>query len=152
MPNSKRYVDFNSGDNEWLSQPLAPDADEEETKAYNEKWAELKKDCSYPIEFSEDIYSSCEFEGPPEWIDVHIRDEYILEFKMAKGIISSMQGADSIVFRNGFDCDVEKNWGGIGMQRLSIHQGHTYVTMNSKHGNDELEINITEQFNQAIGE
>jgi hypothetical protein len=142
-------MDFHSGDNEWLSEPPTdPDTQEEWAQA----WAELKKECPHQIEFTEDIYSSAEFDGIPDWIDVHIGDDQILEFKMARSIINSMKGADSIVFRNGFDCAVGDNWGGIGTQLLSIHAGQAYVTIRGKHTNDELEVNITEQFNQAIGE
>lgn len=148
MGNSRRYMDLNSGDNEWLSRAPLDDTQD----AWNEAWVELEKECSYPIEFTDEIYCNSEHDGPPEWIDVHIRDEYILEFKMARGVISSMQGADFISFSNGFDCDVEKSWGAIGYERLSIHRGQAYITINAKHGSDEIEVNITEQFNQAIGE
>jgi hypothetical protein len=149
MPNSRRYMDFNRGDNEWLSEPPTdPDTQEE----WAEAWAELKKECPHQIEFTEDIYCNSEHDGPPDWIDVHINDDYVLNFKMALGVIKSMQSADFISFSRGFDCDVEKSWGAIGYERLSIHAGQVYVTINAKHGGDEIEVNITEQFNQAIGE
>jgi hypothetical protein len=144
-------MDINSGENEWLSEPPT-DNDPEVHEQWAQAWEELKKDCSHLIQFTDDIYCSSEFDGPPEWIDVHIRDEFILEFKMARGIISSMQGADSIVFRNGFDCDVEKSWGGIGFERMAISASQVFVTITAKHSSEELEVNITEQFNQAIGE
>lgn len=148
MTSSRRYMDINSGENEWLSDPV----NNSREKGWEEAWEELKKECPHQIEFTGDIYCNSEHDGPPDWIDVHIRDEYILDFKMARGIINSMQGADFISFSNGFDCDVEKSWGSIGHERLSIHRGQVYITINAKHGGDEIEVNITEQFNQAIGE
>lgn len=151
MTNSRRYMDFNSENNEWLSEP-PNNPTESDQEAWEEAWAELKKDCAHPIEFTEDIYCNSEHDGPPAWIDVHIRDDHILDFKMALGVIKSMRGADFISFSRGFDCDVEKSWGAIGYERLSIHAGQAYITISAKHGGDEIEVNITEQFNQAIGE
>jgi len=149
MPNIRRYMDINSGENEWLSEPPTdPDTQEE----WGEAWEELKKDCAHQIEFTDDIYCNSEHDGPPDWIDVHIQDDYVLQYKMARGIIASLDGAHSITFRSGFYCDVEKRWGAIGFEQLSIHQGGAYAVIHAKHGSDEIEVNITEQFNQAIGE
>jgi hypothetical protein len=142
---------LHNNENEWLSEP-PNNPTEEDQKAWDEAWGLLKKDCAHQIEFTEDIYSSCEFEGLPEWIDVHIRDDYILQYKMARGLIRSLEGADAITFSSGFDCDVSKEWGGIGHERLSIYDTTAYITITAKHSSDELEVNITEQFNQAIGE
>jgi len=149
MSNSRRYMYLHSGDNEWLSEPPTdPDTQEDWAQA----WAELKKDCSHPIEFTEDMYTNSEYTDLPVWIDVTIKDDYILEYKMARGLVKSLQGAQSIVFHLGIDCDIENGWGGIGHQEIAITDGGAYVTIRSKHSSEEVEVGVSEQFNQAIGE
>ena len=149
MPNTRRYMPFHSRDNEWLAgDPPSDDSLEE----WNEQWEDIRKECPHQIEFSEDMYTTSEYSDLPKWIDVTIKDEYILQYKMARGIIKSLEGAQAIVFTSGFDTDVEKGWGGIGYERLSISAESAYVTLCAKHSSEEVEVCIGEQFNQAIGE
>ena len=150
MPNIRQYRYLHKGDNEWLSEP--PEADMQEE--WDEAWGLIKADNigDLKIEFTEDMYTNSEYNGVPDWVDVHIRDEMILQYKMARGIIKSLEGAQAIVFTSGFDTDVEKGWGGIGYERLSISAESAYVTLCAKHSSEEVEVDVSEQFNQAIGE
>lgn len=147
MPNKRRYMYLHKGDNEWLSDSANTD-DEEWQRA----WEELKKDCPHQIEFSDSIYCNEDFGDSPEWIDVTIEDEGVLFFKMARGALAGIKGADSIKFSRYFDLNVSEEWGGWGYTRLEIYQGSAYITFRGKHSDAEVEVNITEQFNQAIGE
>lgn len=149
MTNSRRYMYLHNNENEWLSEPPEDTSMQEE---WDEAWGLLKKDCAHQIEFTEDIYTNSDYNGVPDWVDVHIRDDYILEMKMARGIVKAINGAQSIVFHLGTDCDVEKGWGGIGHSEIAITEGGAYITIQAKHSSEEIEVNITEQFNQAIGE
>ena len=149
MPNKRRYMPFHSRDNEWLAgDPPTDDTLEE----WTEQWELLKQDCPHQIEFTEDMYTNSEYTELPVWVDVTIKDDYILEYKMARGLVKSLQGAQSIVFHLGIDCDMEDGWGGIGHQEIAITDGGAYVTIRSKHSSDDVEVSVTEQFNQAIGE
>jgi hypothetical protein len=88
----------------------------------------------------------------PLWIDVTTKDDYILQYKMARGVIKSIEGAQSIVFHLGIDCGMEDGWGGIGHEEIAITDSGAYVTLSSKHNSDEVDVDVSEQFNQAIGE
>jgi hypothetical protein len=98
------------------------------------------------------MYCNSEFSELPVWIDVTITDDFVLEYKMARGLIRSLQWAQSIVYHLGIDCDIEDGWGGIGHQEIAITDGGAYITIRSKHSSEDVEVSITEQFNQAIGE
>lgn len=148
MPNIRRYMPIHRGDNEWLSNP--PESGNEEE--WNEAWEELRKDCPHQIEFTEDFYNNSEYGETPEWLDVCIDDSMILQMKMARGIIRSLEGAHSIVFTSGFDLNVEDSWGGIGFEKISILANAAFASIYAKHGSEEVEVDISEQFNQAIGE
>lgn len=149
MPNTRRYMPFHSRDNEWLAgDPPTDDTLEE----WNEQWELLKQDCPHQIEFSEDMYCNSEYAELPVWIDVTIKDEYILPMKMARGVIKSIEGAQSIVFHLGIDCGIEDGWGGIGHEEIAITDSGAYVTLSSKHSSEEVDVDVSEQFNQAIGE
>jgi len=56
------------------------------------------------------------------------------------------------VFQSHFSIDISSDWGGWAFARLEVAEGSAYLTVIAKHSPEELEINITEQFNQAIGE
>jgi hypothetical protein len=71
---------------------------------------------------------------------------------MARGILGALDGAKSVVFYSHFSVDIANEWGGWAHCRLEVFEGSAYVTVCSKHSSEELELNITEQFNQAIGE
>jgi len=149
MPNIRRYMPFHSRDNEWLaSGPPTDDSLEE----WNEQWEDIRKECPHQIEFSEDMYTTSEYSDLPKWIDVTIKDEYILQYKMARGVIKSIDGAQSIVFHLGIDCSVEDGWGNISHEEIAITDGGAYITLNSKHSSEQVEVDVSEQFNQAIGE
>lgn len=158
--NRRQYRDINKGENEWLSEPLPAVASEDDQKAYASDWADIRnenKEAGYAdiqVEFTEDIYVNEEYLDAPEWINVTIKDSGVLPFKMAQGIIksNSMEGLRSMEFTEHFDLDVEMNWGGWSYARLSIYKDAAYVNFHAKHASGEVEVNITEQFNQAIGE
>jgi hypothetical protein len=152
MSTTIQYRYLHKGDNEWLSEPPTDDSLEE----WNEAWEEIKKDNTpdIKIEFTEDMYMSSEYGDTPEWVNVTIEDSGVLPFKMARGIVKArtLEGLRSMVFTHHFFIDVSNEWGGWSMSKLEIYEGSTYITFFAKHSNDEVELNITEQFNQAIGE
>ena len=149
MTNKRRYLYMHKGDNEWLAcdRPTDDTAGE-----WDEMWADLKKDCPHEIEISDDMSCNEEYGETPEWVDVTIHDEGVLAFKMARGVVDGLKGARSVTFDRHFDLDVSEEWGGWGYTRLEIFEGSAYLTFRGKHCSAEVEVNITEQFNQAIGE
>lgn len=149
MANKRRYMYLHKEDNEWLASDPPTDSSLDD---WNEAWEMLKKECPHQIEFTEDIYVGSEYGESPEWIDVTIHDEGVLAFKMARSVVGGLAGARSVTFDRHFDLDVSNEWGGWEAQRLEVYEGSAYVTFRSKHGNEEIEVSITEQFNQAIGE
>lgn len=153
MPNIRQYRYFHRGDNDWLSSPDHTD-DPEWQRAWDELKAELKKSGheDIQIEFSEDMYNNQEYGETPDWVNITIHDSGVLPFKMARGLIGALDGARSITFGSHFDVEMDSGWGGFSFTRLEVYQGGAYITVGAKHSNEELEINITEQFNQAIGE
>jgi hypothetical protein len=150
MPNIRQYRYLHKGDNEWLSEPPTDDTLEE----WNKAWEEINADNigDLKIEFTEDMYLNSEYGDTPEWINVTIKDSGVLPFKMARGVLSALDGARGIVFTNHFDIDISSDWGGWSVPRIEVGQGQAYLTLVAKHSSEELEVNITEQFNQAIGE
>ena len=149
MPNSRQYRYLHKGDNEWLSEP--PEADMQEE--WDEAWGLIKQDAKgVQVEFTEDMYSNSEYGDIPEFIDVTIKDEYILQFKMARGVIKAIEGASYIAFIGGIDCYTDDGWGNVSSERISISPTGAWVTISPKHGSDEVEVDVSEQFNQAIGE
>ena len=153
MPNERQYRYLHKGDNEWLSEPPT-DTDPAVQKEWAQAWAEINADKSpeSKIEFTEDMFINSEYGETPEWINVTIHDSGVLTFKMARGIISAIDGAKGVVFHSHFSVDVSEEWGGWSYCRLEVGQTGAYLTVCAKHSSDELELNITEQFNQAIGE
>ena len=149
MTNKRRYLYMHKGDNEWLAcdRPTDDTAGE-----WDKAWADLKKDCPHEIEISDDMSCNEEYGVTPEWVDVTIHDEGVLFFKMARGVVDGLKGARSVTFDRHFDLDVSEEWGGWGYTRLEIFEGGAYLTFRGKHCSAEVEVNITEQFNQAIGE
>ena len=156
MPNIRQYRNLSSGDNDWLSE-----IPKEHLEDWNEAWELLRKEnaeaglpADIKVEFSEDIYTNEEYLDPPEWIAVKIEDSGVLPFKMAQGIIkgNSIDGLRSMEFSSHFSIYVAPDWGGYSYTRLQVYEGGAYVTFSPKHASGEVEVNITEQFNQAIGE
>ena len=153
MPNERQYRYLHKGDNEWLSEPpLNPS--EEDQEAWDDAWAKVNADKSpeSKIEFTEDMFVNSEYGEMPEWLNVTIYDSGVLPFKMARGVIGALDGAKGVVFHNHFSVDMSEEWGGWSYCRLEVGQTGAYLTVCAKHSSDELELNITEQFNQAIGE
>ena len=149
MTNKRRYLYLHKGDNEWLAcDPPTDDSIEE----WNNAWEELKAKCPHQIEITEDMYANDEYGEVPEWVDVTIDDEGVLAFKMARGVIGGLKGARSVVFDRHYDLDVSNEWGGWDYTRLEVFEGGAFITFRGKHSSAEVEVNITEQFNQAIGE
>jgi len=154
MPNKRRYLYMHKGDNEWLAcdRPTDDTAGE-----WDEMWADLKKDCPHEIEISDDMSCNDEYGETPEWVDITIHDEGVLFFKMARGALEGIKGARAVVFDtnssiNMFDVVISEDWGGWDYARLEVFKGYAYFTFRGKHSSAEVEVNITEQFNQAIGE
>ena len=153
MPNERQYRYLHKGENEWLSEPPT-DTDPAVQKDWQEAWAEINADDSpeSKIEFTEDMFVNSEYGEMPEWINITINDSGVLPFKMARGIIGTLDGAKGIVFHSHFSVDMSEEWGGWSYCRLEVGQTGAYLTVCAKHSSEELELNITEQFNQAIGE
>ena len=153
MPNIRQYRYLHKGDNEFLSEPPT-DTDPAVQKEWAQAWAEINADKSpeSKIEFTEDMFTNSEYGEMPEWINITINDSGVLPFKMARGIIGALDGAKGIVFHSHFSVDMSEEWGGWSYCRLEVGQTGAYLTVCAKHSSDELELNITEQFNQAIGE
>ena len=150
MPNIRQYRYLHNGDNEFLSEP--PESGQEDD--WNTAWNEIKADNigDLKIEFTEDMYCNSEHSEMPEWLNVTINDSGVLPFKMARGVIGSLDGAKGVVFYSHFSVDVSSEWGGWSHCRLEVGETGAYLTVCAKHSSEELELNITEQFNQAIGE
>lgn len=139
MPSKKRYYYYGSFDDEVLEDDA--------------KMQALEKEVGYPITVSEDMYNSAEYGEIPEWVDVTIADEGVLPLRMARNMAGVIDGCRSIVMSKYFDIEVSKEWGGFQYERLEIlHRGGTYIEFHASNGSEVVEVNITEQFNQAIGE
>jgi hypothetical protein len=148
MSNTRQYRYLHKGDNEWLYDPNNADAE-----GWQEAWEDLKKEVPHQIEFTEDMFINSEYGEMPEWINVTINDSGVLPFKMARGVMSAIDGVRGIVFHTHFDVELSEEWGGWGSCHLELgNTSGAYLTIRAKHSSDELELNITEQFNQAIGE
>lgn len=147
MTSTVQYRYLHHGDNEWLAD-ISCCKDEGWEKA----WEELKKETLHPIEFTEDIYNNQEYGEIPEWVNVTLHDEGVMAFKMGRSIVASLDGARSITFDRYFNIEVSPDFGGISVVRLEIYHGGAYVTIIGKYSNEEVEVNITDQFRKAIGE
>ena len=147
MSNTRQYRYFHKGDNEWLD-----DRSNSDDKEWQEAWEVIRQDTPHPIVFTEDMYTNSEYADIPEFINVTIKDDYILQFKMARGVIKAIEGASYIVFVGGIDCYTDDGWGNISIERISISPTGAWVTISAKHSSEEVEVDITEQFIQAIGE
>jgi hypothetical protein len=104
------------------------------------------------VEFTEDMYSNSEYSDVPEFVNVTLKDEMVLPFKMARGVIKAIDHAKAIVFSAGIDCYADDDWGGIGYEEISITSTGAWVTITAKHSSEEVEVDVSQQFNQAIGE
>ena len=152
MPSTIQYRYLHKGENEWLSEP-PNNPTEDDQKAWDADWEVIKQESEgMKVEFTEDMYTASEYADLPDYINVTIKDEYILEYKMARGVIKSIDHAKAIVFSVGIDCYTDDGWGNIGYEEISITASGAWVTITGKHSNEEVEVDVSEQFNQAIGE
>ena len=155
MSNTRQYRYLHKGDNEWLSEIPT-----ENLEDWNEAWGKIEQDNKnagfhdIKVEITEDMYSTSEYSDLPEWINVTIHDAGVLPFKMARGIVKSnaIEGLRDMCFTSFVSVDVSDDWDGWSYVRIQIYEGGAYATFNAKHSSEEVEVNITEQFNQAIGE
>ena len=139
MPSKKRYYYYGSFDDEVAEDEV--------------KMQELEKEAGCPIEVTEDMYNSAEYGEVPEWVEVTIADEGVLPLRMARNMAGVIDGCSSIGMRKYFDVEVSKEWGGWSSVTLHIaDQGGTYIEFHASNGSESVEVNVTEQFNQAIGE
>lgn len=152
MPNIRQYRYLHRGENEWLSTP-PNNPTEEDQKAWDAEWEEIIKESpNIKVEFTEDMYCNSEYSDVPEFVNVTLKDEMVLHFKMARGVIKAIDHAKAIVFSAGVDCYADDNWGGIGYEEISITSTGAWVTITAKHSSEQVEVDVSEQFNQAIGE
>jgi hypothetical protein len=150
MPNSRQYRYLHKGENEWLADAPPTNSSLED---WNEAWEMVRKEAEgHQIEFTEDMFSNSEYSDIPEFINVTLKDEMVLQFKMARGVIRAIESAQSIVFSAGVDCYTDDGWGGIGHEEISITPTGAWVTITAKHSSETVEVDVSEQFNQAIGE
>jgi hypothetical protein len=148
MPNTRQYRYMHNGENEWLD-----DANNGDNEEWQEAWQVLEEEAKgVTLEFTEDMFVNSEYGEMPDWINVTINDSGVLPFKMARGVIGALDGAKGVVFHSHFSVDMSEEWGGWSYCRLEVGQTGAYLTVCAKHSSEELELNITEQFNQAIGE
>ncbi len=150
MPNKRRYICFYHDDNEWLADK--PPTDPQELGEWHIAWARLRKDCEHEIEISEEMYTNSEDSPLPDWVDIEITDEAVLDLKMGMGVVRSIPTAHAVVFDKGFTVGVSKDWGKTGFSRLYITASGGYMTITSDSSSEELEIGISEQLNQVLGE
>jgi hypothetical protein len=139
MPSKRRYYYYGSFDDEVLEDDA--------------KMQELEKEVGYPIEVTEDMYTNTEYGEVPEWVEVTIEDEGVLALRMARNMVGVIDGCRYVVMDRYFDVEVSKEWGGWGNCLLQIaDRGGAYLEFHAKHSSESIEVNVTEQFNQAIGE
>ena len=152
MSNSRQYRYLHKGDNEWLSEP-PNNPTEADQEAWDAEWELLKKEAQgHEIAFTEDMFCNSEYVELPEYINVTIKDNMVLQYKMAQGVIKAIESAQSIVFSAGIDCYTDDAWGGIGHEEIAITPTGAWVTITAKHSSETVEVDVSEQFNQAIGE
>jgi hypothetical protein len=153
MSNSRQYRYLHKGENEWLSEPPPADSTEGDKEAWAEEWETINKESEgMKVEFTEDMYCNSEYSDLPEWVNVTIKDDMILQYKMARGVIKAIEGAHCMVFHQGIDCYPDDDWGGIGYEKIAISATGAWITIGAKHSSEEVEVDVSEQFNQAIGE
>lgn len=150
MANKRRYLCMWKDDNQWLAD--APPTDPQELGEWHIEWAKLRKDCDWPIEITESIYSNQEDGETPEWIDLTIKDEGVLPFKMGKGVAESIEGVNCVSFNQFFEVGLPDKWRSVytALEIYKTNGANLRICMED--GYEEIEVNITEQLYQAIGE
>jgi hypothetical protein len=150
MPTTRRFMDLYKGDNEWLAGD--PPTDLKDLGEWHIAWAKLRKDCEHEIEFAEGIYNNQEYGDKPEWIDLTIHDEAVLNLKMARGIIKSIN-ANEISFTDAryFDVATSSDFP-QSFSKLVVRDGSAYLIVIHKDGVEEIDVDVTMFFNQTIGD
>jgi hypothetical protein len=150
MPTTRRFMDLYKGDNEWLAGEKPTDP--QELGEWHIEWAKLRKDCEHDITFAEGIYSNQEYGNAPEWIDLTIHDEGVLNLKMARGILKSIN-ANEISFTDTRYFDVAtSNDFQQAFSKLSVQNGSAYLVVTHKEGVEEVDVDVTKFFNETIGD
>ena len=142
----------NSNGNDIPTSSRDKPTDQKELGEWHIEWAKLRKDCEHQILFVEEMYNNQEYGDKPEWVDVTIKDEGVLIFKMARGVVKSID-ANAITYSNNkyFDANASSDFR-VGFSKISISEHGAFVTLYHSDSAEEIEVNITEFFNQAIGE
>lgn len=150
MANKRRYLSQWKDDNEWLAGE--PPTDPQDLGEWHIEWAKRRKDCDWHIEITDSIYSNQEDGDTPEWIDITLKDEGVLPFKMGKGVAESIEGVNCISFNHFFEVELPEDWSAAFATVEIYKTGGVNVRICMGDGYEEVEVGITEQFNQAIGE
>ena len=99
-----------------------------------------------------EIYNNQEYGDIPMWIKVTLKDEGVLMMKMARGLVIDIQDFHAIQLQpNCLDISVSEDWGGYSDAHLKVYARQAWINFFAKHSNEMLEVNVTDQFNQAIG-
>ena len=99
-----------------------------------------------------EIYNNQEYGDIPVWIKVTLKDEGVLMMKMARGLVIDIQDFHAIQLQpNCLDISVSEEWGGYSDAHLKVYARQAWINFFAKHSNEMLEVNVTDQFNQAIG-
>ena len=99
-----------------------------------------------------EIYNNQEYGDTPAWIKVTLKDEGVLMMKMARGLVIDIQDFHAIQLQpNCLDISVSEDWGGYSDAHLKVYARQAWINFFAKHSNEMLEVNVTDQFNQAIG-
>ena len=149
MSNKRRYMSIWKGDNEWLGDK--PPTDPKELGEWHIEWAKLRKDCDWQIEMTDEFYTNQEEGDTPEWVDLTLKDEGVIHFKMARGVAEAMEGVNCISFNQFFEVDLPEDWH-MSFATVEIYKsGGVNLRISMRDGYEEVEVNITNQFNEAIG-
>ena len=100
-----------------------------------------------------ELYCTNEYGDVPCWVEITIRDESVLAIKMARGIVQDVQAFQAIQLGNeAFDVNISEEWGNHAGGRLKVYAKHAWVELFAKHTSEMLEINVSDQIKQVIGE
>lgn len=111
---------------------------------------ELTKQQGHPCVEGE-IYINTEYGDQPSWIEVTIRDEGVLNMKLARGVLHDLEFHAIELYQNCLELNISEEWGNYADARVKVYKGSAWVQFYAKHTNEMVEVNITDQFNQAIG-
>ena len=99
-----------------------------------------------------EMYNSQEYGDSPAWVEVTLKDEGVLMMKMARGLVNDFEDFHAIQLRpTCLEITVSEDWGGYSDAHLKIYARQAWINFYAKHSNEMLEVNVTDQFNQAIG-